>query len=358
MKKVISHCIVVCMSILTANAANGPLYLNEILFNPDGPDSPNNYIEIVGPPNSVIPPGTYLIEIESDSGATTGEVQDFIDLSGLTLGANGFLVLLQSGNVFSIFPQANTSVSLDDIENSSLTVMLAQSPIPPEIGLDIDGDDDGVPDGVFFFGLTINDSVGALDGGTADIGYGEINFTNQGNGIVITGVAQAVPFDPGYVGRRGATGGSSPSDWVASKDPLAVVVPFRTILNFGAVGDFRLQGTGNVFPDTVAEKPLNHIGGTNGNFAPSAVFASIRGRVRTADGNGLNRVTVMITGNVLPEPIYRRTNHFGYFTFDDLPVGEQYVLQVISPKHIFNQSSRIINLVESISDADFVGVSR
>ncbi len=87
----------------------------------------------------------------------------------------------------------------------------------------------------------------------------------------------------------------------------------------------------------------------------TAALGSIQGRARTADGSGLIFVVAMLTGGSLPGPIYATTNHFGHYSFESIPVGESYVLQVISARYVFKTPSRVINLKQSVTGVDFVG---
>lgn len=64
---------------------------------------------------------------------------------------------------------------------------------------------------------------------------------------------------------------------------------------------------------------------------------------------------MIITGGGLGEPHYAPTNSFGNYQFEDIPLGSDYVLQVFSGKYVFEQSSMIVNLSDSITDADFIG---
>jgi len=89
----------------------GP-WISEILFNPPGTvDAPNEYVEIRGTPNSTISAGTYLISVEGNTNANPGTIQNVFDLSGRTIGGNGFLVLLQNSNSYAVNPQANSVVN-------------------------------------------------------------------------------------------------------------------------------------------------------------------------------------------------------------------------------------------------------
>ncbi|HVE56299.1 MAG TPA: LamG-like jellyroll fold domain-containing protein, partial [Pyrinomonadaceae bacterium] len=88
------------------------------------------------------------------------------------------------------------------------------------------------------------------------------------------------------------------------------------------------------------------------SVAPSAANVSLSGHV-VAGKSGLNNVTVTLSGGSLPQPISARTNNFGYYQFNNLPVGETYVLTVSSKRYVFTEPSRIVNLLDSVTDADF-----
>ena len=95
-------------------------------------------------------------------------------------------------------------------------------------------------------------------------------------------------------------------------------------------------------------------------FTPMVVTASgatISGRVTTSRGRGLKHVVVMLAGGDLDEPIYATTNQFGRYQFEDISVGNSYVLTVFSRRYTFTQSSRVINFNSSFTDADFVSDS-
>jgi hypothetical protein len=86
--------------------------------------------------------------------------------------------------------------------------------------------------------------------------------------------------------------------------------------------------------------------------APSAANVSISGRV-VAGKSGLSNVIVTLSGGNLIRPISAKTNNFGFYKFDNLPVGETYVLSVSSKKYVFSQGTRTVNLLDEIADADF-----
>jgi hypothetical protein len=50
---------------------------------------------------------------------------------------------------------------------------------------------------------------------------------------------------------------------------------------------------------------------------------------------------------------YTRSNSFGSYRFEELPVGETYVISVRSRRYSFVFDTRIITLMEDFSEADF-----
>ncbi len=85
--------------------------------------------------------------------------------------------------------------------------------------------------------------------------------------------------------------------------------------------------------------------------------AVISGRV-TAGRRGALRELIMLSGGDLEEPIYTTTNGLGYYRFEDLTVGETYVLQVISKRYKFANPSIVVSLQDNITNADFSALSK
>jgi hypothetical protein len=90
-------------------------------------------------------------------------------------------------------------------------------------------------------------------------------------------------------------------------------------------------------------------------FTPSVTTAanvSLSGQVRGGK-IPLRGVTVMISGGGLSEPRTTITSSFGYYTFQDIPVGT-YVIQVLSRRYNFPQPSIIINAEDNLTGLDFL----
>lgn len=86
--------------------------------------------------------------------------------------------------------------------------------------------------------------------------------------------------------------------------------------------------------------------------APTAASVSISGQVRTANGNGLRNAVLTLTAPTGSTKTARSTS-FGYFRFDDILVGETYVLSIAARRYRFSQSSIVVSLFDEIAGLDF-----
>lgn len=89
-------------------------------------------------------------------------------------------------------------------------------------------------------------------------------------------------------------------------------------------------------------------------LAPTAVGASIGGRILDARGQGIPGARVLLSGGGLAQPVVIQTGPFGYYEFKDLPVGQLYVVTVAAGRHTFTEPSRAIDLSGNIANADFI----
>ena len=297
--------------------ARAQIWINEVLFNPSGVDAPNEYIELRGAPNLLLPAGTYFVAVDGDTNGNPGTIQNVFDLSGRRIGGNGFLVLLQNSNSYAVSPNATVLVNTNgpgfgsgsgssvghrgengqtDLENPSVTFFLIQSTNYPTIGVDIDSNNDGTPDGALYASWNVFDSVAILDSdGFGDFGYGKINFrrsTAPGNGAtVISGIVVPVPFTAAYVGRTGDTIDWQASSWVAGANLI------------GNAPNWSLSLSDTV-PNTLAGAALNHLGLPNFGAAsfPGVVVRESGGSTDVLEGSGTDSFTIALdttpSGNV------------------------------------------------------------
>ena len=88
-------------------------------------------------------------------------------------------------------------------------------------------------------------------------------------------------------------------------------------------------------------------------LAPTAAGASISGRIRDANGRGIRNVKLVLTspetGNV--RQIFSST--FGYYRFEEVAVGQTYILTVSAKRFTFEPDTRAITLLDDLANEDF-----
>lgn len=87
--------------------------------------------------------------------------------------------------------------------------------------------------------------------------------------------------------------------------------------------------------------------------APTAASANVSGRVSNAAGQGLANARVTVT-NETGERLTATTNAFGYYSFENLVVGQTYVFNVASKRYTFSNSTQVIFLGDDLSDLNFI----
>ena len=95
--------------------------------------------------------------------------------------------------------------------------------------------------------------------------------------------------------------------------------------------------------------------------APSGTTAgnaTISGRVMSVDGRALKNIRLVLRNGSGGSSRFALTNAFGYCSFQDVEVGEFYVLSVQNKRYIFENSSYAFTLGEDFSPAAFVGTPR
>ncbi len=131
-----------------------------------------------------------------------------------------------------------------------------------------------------------------------------------------------------------------------------------------AGGTFSLDGT---IGQTIAES-VPSSGGSftlrsgfwNSSFTPTAAGVSLSGRVKVegASGKGIRNAQLTLTNAATGEVFSTRSGSFGAYRFDDVPVGQTYVLTISARRFSFVENTRIIALFEELTDVDFVGAEQ
>jgi hypothetical protein len=88
---------------------------------------------------------------------------------------------------------------------------------------------------------------------------------------------------------------------------------------------------------------------------PTAATVSITGRVTTVGGAGIRNVNLVLAGGALGGPRYAQTGSFGYYRFDDVPVGATYILTAYAARYFIAQPSLTINLMDEFTEGNFIG---
>jgi hypothetical protein len=88
--------------------------------------------------------------------------------------------------------------------------------------------------------------------------------------------------------------------------------------------------------------------------AVTAATANISGRVLTSGGMPISNVKMVLTGGELDGARIVYTGSLGYYNFENLPVGQNYVITVKSRRFFFSNPSHLHLLTDSINDGDFI----
>ena len=89
-------------------------------------------------------------------------------------------------------------------------------------------------------------------------------------------------------------------------------------------------------------------------LAPSAAGISVSGRAMTGGGMPISGAVLVLSGGTLDQPRTARTNSFGYFTFNDVPAGSTYLLEISAKRYTFEQASQVIHAQDNVAGIDFI----
>ncbi len=357
---------------VTINVVTAPtLVISQLMLNPATPVTNNQYIEIQGPANYTIPTGTYLIAVsgsqqsfnlENSSGTQTvvntpaGTVYDTFNLSGVTTGSDGEIVILQDQNTYNdnteatvagytygeggygvIDPRATvldntfssgvgfgnnlavpgtSSVGHESIyragqdtnilkagNGASVTYMLINSPTPsydPTPGDELDEPLNTAPTGTLhgaeYASWNVMDSVGmtepSLGTGPGDVSYGFINFEDDSD---LHSTNYATPSSSTNIPvpfTAGFVGRVNSDTGSVASDWVA-----SSGIN-GAQPFFALGNASNTEPTSDANLPLNNIGGPNFDNVPANVVTTSEGTTNTELQYDLGVGAVTLDSNV------------------------------------------------------------
>jgi hypothetical protein len=269
------------------------LYISEVNLNKANTTNPSQYIEVFSTvPNFIIPTGFYLVGINGAAGTVApGLVTDIFNLGGFATGSNGYLDLMESGelydaNGFTVSGGANlhnvgsgvgfgngatskfssitgvhtggsrrTGQLATDIATGAESFLLIESATAPTTSVNIDPGNTGNPNNQTsaYNNWNVFDSVGIQDATSTSHSYAAITFAASGSGTTLSGsnVIASGTWVANYVGRIAQNVGSTSTDWLGSQ------------LSGTPAAGFTLGTNSTAFVGTL----LNNVGGTNG-WAP------------------------------------------------------------------------------------------
>lgn len=125
---------------------------------------------------------------------------------------------------------------------------------------------------------------------------------------------------------------------------------------FGNLAPAAVNGNWRVCVFDFAGSDTGAVAGTSIEFvSPTAANVSLSGRVTDAYGRAISRTLVSLadsSGNMRTAI----TNTFGYYRFNDVPAGADYIISVTNGKRSFNPSSIVYSAVDNADDIDFVAL--
>lgn len=145
-----------------------------------------------------------------------------------------------------------------------------------------------------------------------------------------------------------------PASFVANGEQFSI----GNRINSNPTGCGNLNFSGRIDEVSVYNRALSaeeiaaiHAAGSAGKcLAPTAASVSIGGRVTTARGRGIARVRVLLT-DLSGETRTALTNSFGYFRFEAVAAGENYILEARHKRYTF--APQVIFATEDLSEVNF-----
>ena len=126
-----------------------------------------------------------------------------------------------------------------------------------------------------------------------------------------------------------------------------------TPVTFGDTPAIRIVSDSNSQP--LATRFIDNFVNIAGTTAASA---TVVGNLRTANGNPIVGAFVKLTDITSGESFTVRTNAKGVYRFNDIAVGESYILTPTSKRYVFNPQSKVVSVDGDIKDTVFVAAPR
>lgn len=222
--------------------------------------------------------------------------------------------------------------------------------------------------------VTVRNSIIAANQNNATVPDVSGAFTSGGFNLVgnrgtVTGFNQSTDQTGTNPLFENSDGKSLAPTAVLSPELLPLAMNGGTVPTHALINGSRAIDKGNSFGSTTdsrglirpVDSPLiaNATGGDGADIgafeaqAPTSASVSISGQVFTTDGRGLRNALITITNNQ-GNSITVKTSPFGFYRFDEIPVGENYVIEVRSKN--FQFSPQIVSVSEDLTELDFYAV--
>ena len=137
----------------------------------------------------------------------------------------------------------------------------------------------------------------------------------------------------------------------AGVNQILVRITFSVPMNAPAGATALTFTNVNASNDAAQSLTITSQSGTVTITGPTAASASLGGRVLTSAGRGLMNATVSLTdqsGNTRTT----QTSTFGYYRFEDVAVGQNYIISVRSKRYQF--TPQVVTVTEDIVQLNFV----
>jgi hypothetical protein len=128
----------------------------------------------------------------------------------------------------------------------------------------------------------------------------------------------------------------------------------------GVGGQFTVEGTtGQNLAGTLSGGGSYRLRGGFWAFealAPTAAAVSISGQIRTAHGSGITSVRLVLLNIATGETFHAISSSFGHYRFDEITVGQTYILTIIAKRFVFEPNTRIFTLLDELTDENFIAL--
>ena len=174
-------------------------------------------------------------------------------------------------------------------------------------------------------------------------------------------ISSPAPPTFGDGGGSGTVNVTSNGVWTAFSDDDWITITGSTNRADNRTTDY--DGTGNgtvnytVAPNTSGAPRVGsmsiagNVFNVNQSLVPTAAAADVSGRILTSAGRGISNALVVFTA---PDGSsrYARTNFFGYYRFEDVPTGQNYVITAQSKRYRF--AARILTFNQAVDEFDII----